>query len=208
MDDDAARLASAIGSRVKRERRARGWTLDQLATSAGVSRRLLVTVEQGGANPSVATLLRISAALGVGLPTLVEPPASAQPVSVTRRGEGAVLWTGEAGGRGVMLAGTQPPDVVELWDWTLGPGDRLTSEAHLPGTVELLQVLEGDLVLEVDGTAVRLAPGDAARFRGDVAHAYANPATQPGATPSRFSLVVAERGTPAAPAPGAEGHRG
>ena len=72
MDDSTANLAATIGSRVKQERQSRRWTLDQLAEAAGVSRRMVVNVEQGAANPSVGTLLRISDALGVGLPALVE----------------------------------------------------------------------------------------------------------------------------------------
>ena len=123
MDDVTSALASAIGARVRQERKTRQWTLDRLAESAGVSRRMVVNVEQGAANPSVGTLLRISDALGVGLPALVEPPEP-RPVKVTRRGEGAALWTSDAGGRGVLVAGTEPPDVLELWDWTLAPGDR------------------------------------------------------------------------------------
>ena len=98
-----------------------GYTLDQLAGAAGVSRRMVVNVEQGAANPSVGTLLRISDALGVGLPSLVEQPQP-KPVRVTRRGEGAVLWSGESGGRGVLVAGTEPPEVVELWEYI---SDRL-----------------------------------------------------------------------------------
>jgi len=121
MDRITADLSSAIGARVRQERQSRHWTLDQLSEAAGVSRRMIVNVEQGAANPSVGTLLRISDALGIGLPALVEAPQT-KPVKVTRHGEGAVLWTGEAGGRGVLVAGTEPPDVVELWDWTLGPG--------------------------------------------------------------------------------------
>src|SRR5688572_5039478 len=88
MDDSTAPLASAIGARVRHERQARRWTLDQLAGAAGVSRRMVVNVEQGAANPSVGTLLRISDALGVGLPALVEPPDPTA-VRVTRHGEGA-----------------------------------------------------------------------------------------------------------------------
>jgi transcriptional regulator with XRE-family HTH domain len=71
-----APLTSAIGARVRRRRQVRGWTLDELATAAGVSRRMVVNVEQGAANPSVGTLLRIGNALGVGLPELVEPPSA------------------------------------------------------------------------------------------------------------------------------------
>ncbi|HET7035126.1 MAG TPA: XRE family transcriptional regulator [Thermomicrobiaceae bacterium] len=184
-----AALASAIGARVKHERQARGWTLDQLAQAAGVSRRMVINVEQGAANPSVGILLRISDALGVGLPALVEPPRP-RPVKVTRHGDGAALWTSESGGRGVLVAGTEPPDVVELWDWTLAPGDQHRSEAHTPGTRELVQVQQGTLVVHVGGEPVTLSTGDAAAFPGDVPHAYANPATEP----ARFSLAVFEPG--------------
>ena len=37
---------------------------------------MVVNVEQGTANPSVGTLLRISDALGIGLPALVRTPAT------------------------------------------------------------------------------------------------------------------------------------
>lgn len=67
-------LTRAIGARVRQERKARDWTLDRLAEAAGVSRRMVVSVEQGSVNPSVGTLLRLNDALGLGLPALVEPP--------------------------------------------------------------------------------------------------------------------------------------
>ena len=189
MDEHASALAAAIGARVRDERRARRWTLDQLAESAGVSRRALVNVEQGTANPSVGTLLRISDALGIGLPALVEVPA-ARRLRVTRAGEGAALWTGEAGGRGVLVAGSAPPDVLELWDWTLGPGDLHRSEAHAEGTQEALHVLDGTVTIEVGDRTLTLGTGDAIAFPGDVAHSYANP----GTGPARFSLTVFEPG--------------
>jgi transcriptional regulator with XRE-family HTH domain len=189
MDDSTTTLAAAIGARVKQQRQSRRWTLDQLAEAAGVSRRMLVNVEQGATNPSVGTLLRISDALGIGLPALVEVPQP-KAVTVTRHGEGAVLWSGEAGGRGVLVAGTESPDVVELWDWTLGPGDRHASEAHTPGTKELLQVQQGTMTVEIADRSIPLETGDAVSFPGDVAHAYANP----GAQPARFSLTVFEPG--------------
>ena len=189
MDESIASLASAIGVRVKQERQARRWTLDQLAEAAGVSRRMIINVEQATMNPSVGTLLRISDALGVGLPDLVqsrEPKA----VKVIRNGEGAVLWSSESGGRGVLVAGTEPPEVVELWDWTLEPGDQHVSEAHTPGTKELLQVQEGTVVVSVADQTVTLDVGDSITFPGDVAHSYTNN----GAEAARFSLAVFERG--------------
>lgn len=189
MEDRAVALATVIGERVRGERQARHWTLDQLATEARVSRRALVNVEQGVANPSVTTLLRLSDALGIGLPALVEPPATT-PVKVTRHGEGAVLWQGSQGGRGVLVAGSAPPDVLELWDWTLEPGERHDSEAHISGTHEALQVLSGTLTLEVAGKSLTLEAGDAISFPGDGPHSYTNTAPEP----ARFALTVFEPG--------------
>lgn len=189
MEKSTAALAAAIGGRVRHERQSRGWTLDQLAEAAGVSRRMLVNVEQGAANPSVGTLLRISDALGVGLPALVESPRQ-RPVTVTRKGGGAALWSSDSGGRGLLVAGTESPDVVELWDWTLGPGDQHESEAHSQGTKELLQVQAGTVTVVVDGEPFVLDSGDAVSFPGDVAHSYANP----GMEAARFSLAVFEPG--------------
>jgi transcriptional regulator with XRE-family HTH domain len=189
MDESASELAVAIGARIRQERQTRRWTLDQLAGAAAVSRRMLVSVEQGAVNPSVGTLLRISDALGVGLPALVERPER-RSVHLIRSGDGATLWSSESGGRGVLVAGTQPPDVLELWDWTLGPGDEHRSEAHAAGTKELLQVQEGSISLEVAGESVRLDAGDAIAFPGDLPHSYANP----GSGSARFSLAVFEPG--------------
>lgn len=189
MQNDAAALSAAIGATVRAERQRRGLTLDQLSDRAGVSRRMVINVEQGSANPSVTTLLRISDALGIGLQALVEVPHD-KPVKVVRAGTGAALWTGPGGGRGVLLAGTSPPDVLELWDWTLAPGDRHESEAHVRGTKEILQVREGTVTIEIDGRAEVLEVDDAISFTSDVAHSYANQ----GTVPARFALTVFEPG--------------
>ena len=194
MDDDTAALAQAIGKRVRRERQSRQWTLDLLAESAGTSRRSLINVEQGTANPSVGILLKISDALGIGLPALVAS-AEQKPLAVTRAGQAAALWTGEFGGRGRLMAGTEPPDVMELWDWTLNPGDHHSSAAHAAGTHELIHVLSGTVSIEVGDQSVALNVGDALSFPGGVSHSYSNEHD----SPARFSLAVYEPGVGTGP---------
>src|SRR5947207_13786692 len=108
-------ISRAIGGRVQQGHNNRGWTLDHLAQRSGVSRRMLVSIEQGSANPSIATLLRISDALGIGLPALVNMDRSPG-LRVTRAGAAPVLWRGKLGGRAGLVARTEPPDATELWD--------------------------------------------------------------------------------------------
>ena len=183
-------VARAIGGRIRQGRNSRGWTLDQLAERSGVSRRMLVSIEQGSANPSIATLLLISDALGIGLPALVEmdhPPG----LRVTRAGTAPVLWRGKLGGQAVLVAGTEPPDVAELWDWTLGPGESHSSGAHAAGTRELLLVLDGQVEVRAGEHAEVLGPGDSVSFAGDLPHGYVNPSP---ARAARFALTVFEPG--------------
>jgi transcriptional regulator with XRE-family HTH domain len=188
--EPAVEISRTIGRRVRAARTALGWTLDQLAARSGVSRRMLINVEQGVTNPSIATLLRLSDALGIGLPALVDTADDgAEAVVIHRDGEVAPMWTSEAGGVAVMVAGTAPPDVTELWDWRLGPGDDYRSESHRAGTRELLHVLNGTVVLVVGGTEHRLRAGDAASFDGGVPHAYRNASSS---RPPLFSLAVYE----------------
>ena len=183
-------IARLIGRRVKAGRVDRGWTLDQLAQRSRVSRRMLVNVEQGATNPSIATLLRLSDALGIGLPTLVDPTTDEPGAVVVHRvGDLSPMWTSAAGGSAVMVAGTSPPDVTELWDWHLGPGDAYHGEPHRAGTTELLLVLAGTVELVVGDLVHRLKTGDSAVFDGTIAHVYRNTSTS---RPARFALTVFE----------------
>ena len=183
----AVQVNERIGERVRQHRTARGWTLDELADRSGVSRRMVINIEHGEGNPSIATLLRISDALGVGLPVLVDVERP-RALTVTAAGQAPVLWRGPRGGRALLVAGTEPPDVVELWDWTLQPGEAHTSEAHSAGTRELLLVLDGRVDLRTRDRTEQLGTGDSAAFAGDVAHGYSTPAD--AATPARFALTV------------------
>src|SRR5262249_51899158 len=70
--EDQELITQAIASNVRAQRAHRGLTLDALAARSGVSRGMLVQVEQGRTNPSVSTLTRIASALGVTVARLVE----------------------------------------------------------------------------------------------------------------------------------------
>ena len=66
-----ARRAQRIGERVRRAREARGWSLEKLATRAGMHRPNLHRLEAGRHLPSLETLERVADALGLGVANLV-----------------------------------------------------------------------------------------------------------------------------------------
>jgi transcriptional regulator with XRE-family HTH domain len=187
-DASIEQVPEALGRRVRAARSARGWTLDQLAEHSGVSRRMIVNVESGSSSPSITTLLRLANGLGLTLADLVSDTDQPDTVTVTGPQDRSPLWQGVKGGAAVMVAATDTPDMLELWDWSLGPGEAHDSEPHRPGTRELIHVLTGAVRLTVGGQTHDLQAGQAAAFPGDVPHGYGNP----GRRGARFSLTVFE----------------
>ncbi len=167
------KVGDAVARTVRSLRAEHGWSLDQLAARAGVSKGMLVALEQVRGNPNLGTLIRVSEALGVPLTRLVqveeEPPIQLFPAD-----RHVVLWRGPSGGTGTLLAGSDPRPSVELWRWELCPGECRDSEAHTPGTREIVTVESGLLSLTVGGSRTEVAAGDAAVFHGDRPHTYAN----------------------------------
>lgn len=170
--------AAALARNLRRLRAERGLTLDELARRAGISRSMLIQIEQKRVNPTLAILVRLAQALDIGLAELVEV-GSRQRVRVVPCDEVAELWTSPGGGSGRLLVGSDQRDHIELWDWRLGPGDVHRAEAHVAGTVEILHVLDGRVTLEVDGESHAAAAGESVVFSADADHAYANRETSP-----------------------------
>lgn len=186
---DADAVATAVGRNVKALRQQRRLTIDALAAAAGVSRGTVIQIESSRGNPSIATLCNLAAALRVGVGSLVD--TDAQPtVTVRPAGKAVPLWSTPAGSQAIFRIGTDPPDVVELWDWTLQPGDRFDGAAHPLGTVEVLSVRSGRLTLAVGDAEHELAVDDTVMFEAFVPHAYVNT----DAEPARFAMVVVQAG--------------
>jgi transcriptional regulator with XRE-family HTH domain len=176
------RVSRSLAEAVRRFRAARSWTLDDLAARSGVSRRLVVQIEQGEANPSIGTLLRLADALEVTLTDLVSAQ-EAMLVGVRAPSDATELWQGPAGGRALLEVSRGP---LELWSWTLEPGESHVSDAHHPGALELVKVRRGTLALEVGDETVQVKAGHSAWFVASRQHAYRNATT----TQVAFTLVV------------------
>ena len=182
-------VAAAVGRNVRALRQQRRMTIDALASAAGLSRGTVIQIETARGNPSIATLCNLASALRVGVGSLVDGDAA--PRAVVRRAEQAApLWTSPAGSTAVFRIGTDPPDVVELWDWSLQPGDSFDGEAHPMGTVEVLSVLAGHLNLRAGSTELELAEGDTVMFEAHAPHRYGCV----GTGPVRFTMVVLQPG--------------
>jgi transcriptional regulator with XRE-family HTH domain len=182
---DVPDITTAVARTLQALRADRGWSLDQLAARSGVSKGVLVALEQGRSNPNLATLARIGDAFGVPVTQLVD--VSGEPVvRISSPDASRVLWRGPSGGTGTIIGATDPPWAVELWRWEVMPGEAFGGDAHAPATREMAWVEEGTLTLTVAGERYALGPGQCARFPAGRPHRYHNE----GTAPVRLTMVV------------------
>lgn len=184
-------LIAQVSGTIRELRHRAGLSLDQLALRASVSKGILVQIEKGAANPSIATLCKVAAGLGVSVADLVQV-AGHPPIEVVPAGLPRVLWRGPKGGSATFHVGSSGPDMLELWSWELGPGERYEGSAHPAGTQELINVLHGTLALAFGDVTYVVEQGASALAHTDRPHAY----TCIGKRPVRFTMVVAEWHTP------------
>ncbi|WP_449431901.1 helix-turn-helix domain-containing protein [Pseudomonas putida] len=173
MHKDSTHRASVlqhVSLNVRSLRNAAGISQAALAERSGVSRRMLVAIEAGEKNVSLTTLDLIAEALGVAFSNLIQAP--------DRRGPGRIdelAWAGEhAQSKAVLLASSTARREVELWEWTLAPGECYVSEADAEGWSEQIYVAEGQLTLIIEGVEQRLDVGQFQVFPSNCRYAYRN----------------------------------
>jgi transcriptional regulator with XRE-family HTH domain len=184
----AVEMARRVGDNLRRRRKARNLSLDELAVASGVSRAALSQIETSKGNPTVGVLWKIAVGLGIPFAELIGETRGA--VGVLRREESQVLRSadGKMESRPLTPAGAAPG--AEVYELRLLARATHASDPHAPGTREIVIVLAGQLKLRVDGEVYELGPGDSVSFAADKAHAYENP----GASEARYhDMIIYDR---------------
>ncbi|MEU4730844.1 MULTISPECIES: helix-turn-helix domain-containing protein [unclassified Streptomyces] len=175
---DLEQLSLALARNLKRWRGERGFTLDSLAARSGVSRGMIIQIEQARTNPSVATTVRLADALGVSISALLDYDRGPQ-VRIVAPDQVVRIWSSDAGSSTTMLIGTDERGPMELWTWRLVPGEGTESAPHPSGTIEMLHVTAGELTLVVGEEEFRVPAGAAATFEANLPHSYRNDGSEP-----------------------------
>jgi transcriptional regulator with XRE-family HTH domain len=163
-----------FGSRLKRLRAERKWSLETLADASGVSRSMLSQIERDQANPTLAVTLRIARAFSMTIGELVEDPDATSSLSVIRAGDRAYHFRSDKDCTIRTLSPLHLEKDVEFYEVQLRPGGELRSAAHFEGTREFLTVEKGRVRVESGGDSDVLERGDSASYRADVPHAVVN----------------------------------
>lgn len=176
-DVGAAELAGRVADALRRFRRDRHLSLDDLSERSGVSRAALSQVEGGRTNPTLAVLWKIAVGLEVPVHDLLGM-GSEQAVRVLRAGDAIPLRSTDGRTESRLLSPGGASSDTEVYELRLVPKAVHRSDPHARGTRETLVVLTGALRLGAGTETYDLAPGDSVYFNADVPHYYENRSTR------------------------------
>jgi transcriptional regulator with XRE-family HTH domain len=167
-----ATLASLLARSVREHRESRGLSLSALAERAGISKGSLSNIEAGLANPSLEVLGSIARALNIPVGMLLN--ADDLPILTLVRHDDGQIVISDSGLqlRPIIVDGRDQR--CETYELVLPAGADYLSQPHLPGTEELVIVVQGMLRVGPHDDERELQPWDALRFPADLPHRYSS----------------------------------
>ncbi|AZQ51197.1 helix-turn-helix domain-containing protein [Burkholderia cenocepacia] len=173
--DESVLVAVSLGNKIRSLRQRLKLTLDEAATTAGISKPFLSQVERGRATPSITSLVRIAKALGVTMQYFIDTPTEARSVC---RGD-ALKYFQFANSASSFARLTNLVDGRKL-DAILVriPAGQSPSEVTTHAGEEFLYVMRGTVVLTLEDCTFMLGAGDTAHYESTTPHAWQNTADE------------------------------
>jgi transcriptional regulator with XRE-family HTH domain len=173
-------IVSLVGRKVSSLRRAKGLSLQQLAAVSDVSPAAIHKIERSGMVPTITTLLKLAAALGVSVSYFVqEDDSPPEPVHFTPADHRHGVYTPH---KRLSLAGItgsyrqfQAAAAVARMDPGANSGEKLLNHSG----EELVHIIAGEAVFRVNGQEYNLKAGDSLQFNGNVPHQWENRSKKP-----------------------------
>jgi transcriptional regulator with XRE-family HTH domain len=178
MSTIAETTGAQIAARLRLEREARAWTLEDLAARSGVSRAMISKIERCEASPTAASLVRLAAAFDLTLGGLFARAEEAGDRLV--RTADQPLWRDPATGYLRRQVFQRPDHPAELIRVELPPGARIGLPASSYARIrQLVWVMKGRLVIKEGAVRRELAAGDCLAFGPPADTTFANEAANP-----------------------------
>ncbi len=178
-----ATISPEIGPRLRHLRLEKGLTVEALAKAAGLDNGFVSRLERGTKRPSVETVLRLSAALGVPVGLLFGEQTADDTVRISRAA-GRNRSPEEPGDYSFELL-TPQGSMMEAFLFHVGNDPTGGGQQH--DGEELFLVLTGTVEMRTPDRSYVLEAGDCAYFPGHVAHQM----RKIGAEPATAVITVA-----------------
>lgn len=168
----AASAASreTLGKKLHRFRNDKGISLRALAKQTDFSPSFISQVEHDQVSPSIASLEKIAAALGITLAQVFQSPGSSKYVLVrANERENATSHWSKA-----VIEGLGEAGCLDGMVFTLGTEGSSGNHLHTILYEQFVYVLTGELTLEINDEVLELETGDAITLPPRIAHRFVN----------------------------------
>jgi len=169
-------LGAKLGKTIQRLRTVDKMSLGELSEISGVAKSMISQIEKNETNPSLATLSRLSQALGTSVEAfLVDAPDGGRALVQKLNTQDTPLLKSEDGLCELRIIGwIDTVQWVQWYDFKAKPRGKLESSAHPAGSVENLTVLTGKLRVSVGEENWEASEGQTLRYRADQDHLIEN----------------------------------
>ncbi len=165
-------LNEVIAGNLKRLRKDKDLTLDEVAEITGVSKSMLGQIERGESIPSVATLWKISTGLRISFTLLMTEEK--EEVEIIDNTAVTPLTNDSDAFQLYPVFPFEPGRNFEILHIEMQPGAESESLPHDTGTEEFILVYDGQLTLQVGEITYEIHKGQSIRYKADQKHAYKN----------------------------------
>ncbi|KIL51422.1 hypothetical protein KP77_09340 [Jeotgalibacillus alimentarius] len=159
-----------VGKILRKLRKERELTLENLADLTGVSKLTLGKIERGEANPSLAIIWKVANGLRIPISSLL---VENQEVTLLKKSGNSVLSENQSLKLEPIFT-TQVQGSIESHKGYLNPEAVYEADAHQPGVKEYITVMEGVVTVRVGEEEYELERFDSIKFNADQKHAYIN----------------------------------
>jgi transcriptional regulator with XRE-family HTH domain len=174
-------LERNLGGTVRRLRRSQGMSVRKLAAAVDFSASFISQLERNMVSPSISSLERLAAGLGV---TLGDFFKDASPTVVIPRGSRQSLTSGWSRAYIESLDSAHPGRLLEAVMVTIAPGGTSGKRAHLHDRERFVIIFEGSVRLTLAEATYGMRRGDSVLVLPGVPHRWENHGRR------RASLVI------------------
>lgn len=173
-------LSEKLGETIARLRKADQLSLGELSDMSGVAKSMISQIEKNESNPTVATLSRLSQALGTSVEAMFATTPTQSALVQYARVQDIPHITSDDGLCDLRIIGAvETVQFVQVYDFRAKAGGKLVSSPHPDGSVENLTLLSGELEVRVELERWTVREGETLRYHADRPHSIHNLTARP-----------------------------
>ncbi len=167
-------ITKNVSRNLKRIRKSREMSLDDVAKQTGISKSMLGQIERGVSTPTVETLGKIVSGLRISFNSLISSTKN-DIIIVNKADLEPSYISKDEDYKAYEYFPYEEDRTFEIYMMNLEGGSKYESDGHGDNTYEYLTVISGIVTIIVDGKSYTVTEENSIRFPTSSKHTYMNP---------------------------------